>query len=384
MRFLLVEDVPRITNDEINKWRTASDAAREDMVDDIIQRYDKPGLQNLKNAMIRNFNYFGIDPSDNEFMTLLDELEFIPSQMDNANFEVLSDYAQAGRVDLSHDYLRNGSLYDRSRNDFEYTVNAFETVMDPRQLSRYFKDTTYINTEQFIDESGDIKPAGKKGDTGIDTIYGTIEQWSTTDSGKDNTTGEKNSGLYSLNDALKQLDVRPQIQNQVIKEWIKRYFPQASKQYQPLSNDVDYYTETFDYIVNSSSYKPLTNRQKELIRNQYRYYEQKDIPRSLWRNGQIVWLAEREHSTAGPDPRNSINDFVIYNDGQWIVYDDFIQNQGSSGSNADKVRNDLFNTKIIKDKSNKISIVAGLLELLDDVDLDAMDGEEPIDINDYI
>lgn len=385
MRFKLLEVVPRIPSDVLSSWNSFPRDRKLEIIDDIITAYNNPSLMNIKDVIQKDFMYNGIDPSKNQFMHLIDELEFRPTKNQSDNFDKLVDMIESNSVDLSHDYLREKSLYDRSPQEFTYTVNAFETVMNPRELSKYFKDTTYISADQFRNEDGTIKSAGNKNTADdIDTIYGTIEQWTKTESGNDNTTGEKGTGLYTLNDALKHFNVSNYQVNDVVKEWIRRYFTASRQYYVPLSNDIDYYTETFDYLVKNTNAKPLTDRQKQNIKKQYQFGELKDIPRNLWKQGQMVWLRETEHQSSGPSDDSIVNDVVVFDNGQWIRYDDYINSSLSDSSNIDYVKRQLFNTHVIKDISNKKSITAGVLELLDKVDLDKVDGEIPLEYADIL
>ncbi len=74
-------------------------------------------------------------------------------------------------------YLLNPSLYDRSIAEFVYTVKAFETVLDPAKLSKFFHDTNKIDVNEFFDGDS-IKPAGSANDAdNTNTIYGVIESW---------------------------------------------------------------------------------------------------------------------------------------------------------------------------------------------------------------
>ena len=140
MKFRLQEAAPNLSKDSIEMWKRGNDKQRGDYTDSIIRLYDKPSLKNIRSAIYRNFDYFGVDRSKNPFMDLLDELEFEPTSEQVDNFNKLSELQQAHEVDLSHDYLREESLYNRTVPDFTYTVYAFETVLDPQELSKYFND----------------------------------------------------------------------------------------------------------------------------------------------------------------------------------------------------------------------------------------------------
>lgn len=84
------------------------------------------------------------------------------------------------KMHLNYDFYRNPSLYQRSLEDFEFTVRTFEAVLDEEKLSEFFIDTSFISVDQLYDKNGNIKEAGRGGpEAGEygDTIYNTIESW---------------------------------------------------------------------------------------------------------------------------------------------------------------------------------------------------------------
>ena len=84
------------------------------------------------------------------------------------------------REDLGDPIFRNLSLYDRSEEDFEYTVNIIAVVLDEERLQGYYRDTSNISVEQLYDADGKVKSAGKGGpEKGFygDTIWNTVEGW---------------------------------------------------------------------------------------------------------------------------------------------------------------------------------------------------------------
>ena len=187
MRFILLEKVPQITADEIKKWSSASDKIRGQMATDILQRYEQSDAMNLWHPFRKSLKLFGIDPKENPFIHFTDKLvdSVHLSKTDDKLFDILVDMHQQRLIDLNHSYLVDPRLYQRSPEEFQYTVNVFETVLDPSRLNRYFKDTSRISVDQLYDK-GIIKPAGNEstGDD-ISTIFGTVESWSGADSEND-------------------------------------------------------------------------------------------------------------------------------------------------------------------------------------------------------
>ncbi len=81
--------------------------------------------------------------------------------------------------DLSHSFYRNPSLYDRTDDEFDYTVKIFEIMLTPELRAKYYIETDKIGVDQFFDAEGNIKPAGLHDDEGEqgDSIWYTVERW---------------------------------------------------------------------------------------------------------------------------------------------------------------------------------------------------------------
>lgn len=373
MKFRLHESLPYITLDDIKKWQTATEATRRDMTDGIIKQYHKPGLENIKDAIYNNFDYFGIDKDDNPFMQLLDELEFAPEEKENSNFTLLTQYQKAGKVDLSHDYLRMKSLYDRSRNDFDYTLNAFEIVMDKSELSKYFNDITNIDSSQFIDpETNEILPAGKPGDKGLDTIYGVIEQWSNENSSSNSTSKDLK---YTLSDVFNHFKVPENKQSDVGTLWLKTYYTRISKTVKPKSDDPRYYVTEFQSIMSADKVK-LTNAARNEILKSKRYSTADDVPVSERKEGNIVYLQEFSHDSSGKNMLDDmIDNYVVYHNGKWITYETYVIEVKQDRKSK------LLRMKSVAVVNDKSEAAAGIVRAIDKI---SADEERSNDINNFI
>lgn len=375
MRFKLYESVPYIDDDYKEKWQYADAETRDQMTHEIISRYNRESLENIEPAIRNNFDYFGIDENTNPYMKFLDELEFSPKESQLTNFNLLNRYLRAGKVNLDHDYLHWESLYDRPNVDFDYTLNAFEIVMNRDELSQYFNDITNISADQFVNpETGEILPAGHKGDKGIDTIYGVIDQWTTDDKGRSNVPEEDNADFkYTLNDALKHFKVPYTQYAPVVKKWIETYFTAAKNLGTPNNTDKEYYA-TKAYNILSTDKIKLTQKDREDIRRKHQYSTLKDIPANERTNGNIVYIIQGEY-TPKPLESNWINDFMVYFNGQWVPYEDYIVT-----IKQDK-KTELLNSKTISILNDKIQITAGIIRAIDNMDRDE---ELQSDISNYI
>ena len=360
MIFRLVESVPKISKDLLDKWDKASPKEKDNYLDAILNAYKNPALFNIRPSIYRNFSYFGIDPENNPFMKLLDELEFSPKSEYIDNFNKLSELQQAHDVDLSHDYLREESLYDRNVQDFEYTVFAFETVMNPQELSKYFIDTTDISADQFRDDNGDILPAGKKGDTGLDTIYGIIEQWGTKDNGESNVPSETPNFKYTLNDVFKYFKVPVAQQGSVAKLWVTKYFIRIKELVTTEHSDAKYYADEALKILTTDKIK-LSEKTKNDVLKSKNYGTPDDVPAKERYEGNIVYLREKEHQSTGyiniGDP-----EYCVYHDGEWISFDKYAREQA-----LDK-KSILLNTKLVSVVNNKVEATAGIVRGIDMID----------------
>ena len=360
MRFRLVESVPKISKDLLDKWDKASPKQKDTYLDAILNAYKNPDLVNIRPAIYRNFSYFGIDPEKNPFMALLDELEFSPKSEYIDNFNKLSELQQAHNVDLSHDYLREESLYDRNVHDFAYTVFAFETVMDPQELSKYFNDTTGISADQFRADNGDILPAGKKGDTGLDTIYGVIEQWGTKENGESNVPSSPSDFKYTLNDVFKYFKVPVAQQGSVAKLWVTSYFIRTKELVDAANSDSKYYADEALKVLTTDKVK-LSDRTKNDVIKSKNFGTPSDVPAKERYEGNIVYLREREHQSTG-DINIGDPEYCVYHDGEWVAFDKYAREQA-----LDK-KSILLNTKLISVVNNKVEATAGIVRGIDMID----------------
>lgn len=200
MRFTLLEKVPSISADEIKRWNSASDKVRGQMATDILNRYENSYAMNLWHPFRKSLKLFGIDPKDNPFIEFTDRLvsEVPIKKTDDKLYDVLVDMHQRRLVDLNHSYLTDPQLYKRSSEEFQYTVNVFETVLDPSRINKYFNDTSKISVDQLYD-NGIIKPAGNESTAdNTDTIFGTVESWSGTNSENDKPPERTTSSEHEI------------------------------------------------------------------------------------------------------------------------------------------------------------------------------------------
>lgn len=206
MRFLLLEDDRfnsqyGITPELIQEFENADNKRKGAIVSVIANKMEDPYLKNLLNAFRKSCIDYGIDSNKNPFMTLIPKLGRI-AKVDAQHDEhvcALIDLSLDGTVSpetlqtaSKGDYLLNPSLFHRNVKEFIYTVKAFEIVLNPQKLSKYFHNWEDISIADFFDKSGNIKPAGgpdTHDDTG--TIFGTIESWGGADGSNEKRADKK-------------------------------------------------------------------------------------------------------------------------------------------------------------------------------------------------
>lgn len=76
---------------------------------------------------------------------------------------------------LNESVYENISLYQRTDEEFDYTVQVFDIVLDEGKLSAYYAPDS-VNVNDLFDAEGNIKPAGIK-DWDCDGIWRAIECW---------------------------------------------------------------------------------------------------------------------------------------------------------------------------------------------------------------
>ena len=267
MRFLMFEDFPQITDKDIEKWKTADDKQRGKMVTNIIKSYNQEELDNIRPSIRKSLYRYGIDPDKNPFIPFFDalaETNNITKDYDNL-VSAMIDLAEKGdiTVDSGYDYQLHPSLWERTKEDFVYTLKAFDVVSDENKLKRYFKNVDGIDISALMNEDGSIKPAGSEA-TSFDegTIFGTIESWS---NGGDN------------------------------------------------DRDID--------DKKSKSVK-LTQADLNRIRDKYHYTYVANIPKELWKEGTVVYVTFMgEHDSNKIDMADWVDSFVIYQGGKWSKYE---------------------------------------------------------------
>ena len=349
MKIILLESLPKILKQDILDWNKATQSEKSNMLDEIIKKYNKPELFNIRPAIKNNFYRHGINPKENPFVNFLDTLKFKPTKKHDVNFMRLGDLIVSDHIDITKDYLTKESLYDRNEKDFIYTVKLFDIVNDRSKISKYFKDTTYINeSELYLNADGnEIKPVGKEGDD-TDTLYGTVEFWSGENGENDVNNDPLDKGGYSLNQALSQLGIKDDTDRNII-SWVKKLFKSARLNYNSKSSDVNDYLNKLNKILSVSD-KPNFNK----IQSNKAFASFNSIPEEERFDGNVVYVKNQG--------------FIIWDESDNRWYRTSATDYKSDNKHLEVAKDRLFNEKTIEDKSDRISIVAGILKILDSLD----------------
>lgn len=178
---ILKENVPKVSKQEADAYIRADKDQKEKLLNQLLDKWGKPALKNIFDAIMLSTNYAGINPEVNHFLQLCDDLEFTPNSSHLNKFKKLVPLYNRKSMDLTKDFFKEEALYNVPDDEFEYVVKLFNSVSNPATLSKYFKDTKdisidalYVNNNK---SSGKIKPMGKEGDS-TDTLIGTVESWS--------------------------------------------------------------------------------------------------------------------------------------------------------------------------------------------------------------
>lgn len=256
---ILKESVPDIRPATIQRWNQVGNKEKSKLTTEIINEYNKPDLHNIRNAISTCFYQHGIDPKKNGFIQLFDKFNFQITKDHEKYINTLNNIYTSDQIDLSKDYLTLPSLYNRTLEEFAYTVKLFDVVNSPHKIRQFFKNAEEIDeVELFMDDNKqEIKPVGTEGD-GIETLFGTVESWS----------GE--NGENEINDRL-----------------------------------------SF-----------ITDQELEKIQQKYSFNHIEEIPKELHVEDQIVYIKYSlgRHSHPQEYIKNKYEGYAIFKNNKWIPY----------------------------------------------------------------
>lgn len=143
--------------DEFSKATTHEQ--EKEVVKKILSQPKYKQIAGIHDVLAQSILDLGATEGKNGFLKLANKLNF--SMPKAREFKQKALYLYGGyknkRIDLTHEYLINPTLWNRSDNDFNKAVNAFEICMSPKYAKNYLKDTSVIDINEFF--NGDtIKP----------------------------------------------------------------------------------------------------------------------------------------------------------------------------------------------------------------------------------
>ena len=147
----------------------------EDFMAEFLPQYGK-GMWGLAEVIID----YGFERESNPLIDIMFALCEMP-EIDDIISKLEYLRRECSDKTLTYKAFTNRTLYERSLEDFEYTVNIFNNVLNEEKLSEFLIDTSVASAEQLFDGEGNVKPAGYGGpQAGFygDTIYNIVETWS--------------------------------------------------------------------------------------------------------------------------------------------------------------------------------------------------------------
>ena len=198
MRFLLLERIQDIPDEFYAEWKTADSERREVIMREVLQKLgDSPAeretLTKLVGAFRSSCTKYGIDLTKNPFLEYFQKIakdgnikieekhnQYLAQLVDMSESSSLlrNRIKSAVKGDKNASYLLNPSLFYRNPQEFNYTVQIFETVLEPSKLKKFFKKTDGITVDQLYDGKK-IKPAGDPNTSSdASTLFGQVEAWS--------------------------------------------------------------------------------------------------------------------------------------------------------------------------------------------------------------
>lgn len=310
MRFFLLEndaDIEAAQRDEDNlralekEWRTADSKRRETIMSEILQRLgdneqERKALTALKGAFRASCRLYGIEFSKNPFMGYLQKLvsnsklkveakhdRYLAQlvNMSESNISLRNRIKATAKGNKDASYLLNPSLFYRNPQEFNYTVQIFENVLEPTKLQKFFKDTSNISVDQLYDGKK-IKPAGDP-NTAADenTLFGQVEMWS----GKN---GENDAGDIELS-----------------------------------TNDGEAHSQRFDKSSNKKS-NSLSPAQLQKIKTSKdtHFTSLKAAEDAGVKDGQVVYIDfNKDMAVDGISDDNWVDTWMVRKNGKWQKYD---------------------------------------------------------------
>ena len=95
-------------------------------------------------------------------------------------YDILNSDDENDYLNIALPFFKNPSLYDRSREDLEYTAAILDTVYTPSKRAAAFPASANVCPEMLFNEDGTIKEAGiggpRNGFYG-DVIYNIVQSW---------------------------------------------------------------------------------------------------------------------------------------------------------------------------------------------------------------
>lgn len=175
--------------DEFSKATTHEQ--EKEVVKKILSQPKYKQIFGIHDVLAQSILDLGATEGKNGFLKLANKLNFpMPKARE---FKQKALYLYGGyknkKIDLTHEYLTNPTLWNRSDNDFIKAVNAFEICMSPEYAKNYLKDTSVIDINDFFNDDT-IKPTKD--------ILNIVDSWAKGNEYSEDERAQRNVGDSTL------------------------------------------------------------------------------------------------------------------------------------------------------------------------------------------
>ena len=148
-------------------------------------------IYGIRDVLIQSILDLGPDEDRNGFLKFANKIKFEMPQAKEFKQKALYLYGgfKNNKIDLSHGYLTNPSLWKRNDKDFQQAVNAFEICLNPKITKQYLKDPSVVDIKQFM-KGNEILPT--------QDLLDIIDGWSRGNEYTPEERSQRNSNGFTL------------------------------------------------------------------------------------------------------------------------------------------------------------------------------------------
>ena len=199
-------------------WDTAEEFPLE--FSEIESKLQSAGVDMSIYDGIEDIIYKEINDNDILSVKLLGSIQNKGSRFDGEsvkNIEYILSQIEINKINIKNKdlfgILCNATIYDRSQQDFKYTLYIADVLSDKNAAKKYFTDITDINVNLILDSKGNVLPA-----TEIEKLIDELQE-------NDGSNGDEGNTKYSIEDFLHHHKISGNKNNQIngLLQLIKKY-----------------------------------------------------------------------------------------------------------------------------------------------------------------